>query len=411
MEQCTDIPEGGACADAHGLSRAAVKLCALFLMAGASPIYVRSAAKRFCSAFGGEGRAYILPLGVQVCVYLGGLCCRTACAYSRGTDLALYKKCCKALALAESGAAFYDVYRGICADECRCRAGYRLAGAALASGAFCLFFGGAAAECVAAVISGMLVAAPRCVWRHSVAARILSPFFGGLLCLLCYVIFCSLGQRFFLSAAVLGGIMPLIPGLGVCFALCDMLCGDFLGGGYRLLSALARAAAVSAAFASFPLLAGCYALPPVPALPLRAACAAAAAAGFAVLLGAELVAALPCVAVAAATYVCACLLSPFAGVFLSLFLASSAAGAVGRAFFCGGGGMCRVICSVPLVPGGALCLFTMALMRRDICSAAVLGAGAACSFAAVAFGLCLGECLAALAARILRGMSKARLRL
>ena len=73
--------------------------------------------------------------------------------------------------------------------------------------------------------------------------------------------------------------------------------------------------------------------------------------------------------------------------------------------------MCRVICSVPLVPGGALCLFTMALMRRDIGSAAVLGAGAACSFAAIACGLCLGECLAALAARILRGMSKAPLRL
>ncbi len=111
-------------------------------------------------------------------------------------------------------------------------------GAAIGAGGFCAIFGGSLIDCAADFAVGALV----CLFSLFVSGRYLSKIVGnilnavvtGLVCLLLWRV--GFGEH--LSNIVIGGIMPLVPGIPFVNGVRDIANGDYLAGVTRLTDAL-----------------------------------------------------------------------------------------------------------------------------------------------------------------------------
>lgn len=113
-----------------------------------------------------------------------------------------------------------------------------LLGSALGAGGFCAVFGGSLFDCGADFVIGALVS----LFSIFVSGRYLSKIVGNLLCALLTGLLCLLSWRIgfgeHLSNIVIGGIMPLVPGIPFVNGVRDIANGDYLAGLTRLTDAL-----------------------------------------------------------------------------------------------------------------------------------------------------------------------------
>lgn len=108
----------------------------------------------------------------------------------------------------------------------------------LGSAAFCLLFGGAVGDSAAAFIAGILVYA-FVLWvggdrLSRLSLHLLAGTVIGVCCVACYML--GLGND--LGKTIVGGIIPMIPGVSFTNGIRDMAGGDYLSGIVRLLDAI-----------------------------------------------------------------------------------------------------------------------------------------------------------------------------
>ncbi len=111
---------------------------------------------------------------------------------------------------------------------------------ALGAAAFCFLFGGSLRDCLAAGICGfvlwMLVMA---VEKKKLGlSKVLLNILGGVLVTVLCVALVRLGVARNLDRAIMGAVIPLIPGVAFTNGIRDIVDGDYLSGSIRLLDAL-----------------------------------------------------------------------------------------------------------------------------------------------------------------------------
>ena len=99
-------------------------------------------------------------------------------------------------------------------------------------------FGGGPADCAASCLAGFLlyafvlyVSAPH---MSKISGNLIGGALATVVCLLCYK--AGFGQD--LSHMVIGGVIPLVPGLAFTNGIRDIADGDYISGAVRLLDAL-----------------------------------------------------------------------------------------------------------------------------------------------------------------------------
>lgn len=123
----------------------------------------------------------------------------------------------------------------------------RVFAAAIAAGAFSVFFGGDVRDgAVAAGIgAGMfLLEVPSLHQINRLARTVLQALVGGLLT--CLAVRLGIGHH--LGAMMIGTIMVLIPGLAFGTAFRDLLCGDLLAGSLKVVQCLLTALMIAAGY-------------------------------------------------------------------------------------------------------------------------------------------------------------------
>ena len=110
--------------------------------------------------------------------------------------------------------------------------------AGFGSGAFCLMFGGGWTDAAASFLAGLLlyvfvvfVSAPH-------MSKISGNLLGGAIVTLASVALWSAGIGRSMSHIIIGGIIPLVPGLAFTNGIRDIADGDYISGAVRLLDAL-----------------------------------------------------------------------------------------------------------------------------------------------------------------------------
>ena len=113
----------------------------------------------------------------------------------------------------------------------------KILASALATGAFCLFFGGGFLDSVIAFIIGaciFLISNYRSSRLNSMAKTVISAFFAAMISGLAYMIIPSLDC----NSIIIGSIMLLVPGMMFGTAMRDLLCGDLIAGTLKILQAI-----------------------------------------------------------------------------------------------------------------------------------------------------------------------------
>ena len=110
--------------------------------------------------------------------------------------------------------------------------------AGLGSAAFCCMFGGGPVDCAASFLAGLVlytfvlyVSAPH---MSKISGNLLGGALATVVCLLCYKV--GFGRD--LGHMIIGGIIPLVPGLAFTNGIRDIADGDYISGAVRLLDAL-----------------------------------------------------------------------------------------------------------------------------------------------------------------------------
>ncbi len=132
---------------------------------------------------------------------------------------------------------------------------YQVAASGIGSACFCFLFGGNALDSLSAFLAGFLLYGfiLKISARH--LSKITSSICGGFLatavCALCYS--AGLGKN--LDCMIIGGVIPLIPGIPFTNGIRDIANGDYISGSVRLLDAalsfLGIAIGVGAALAGY----------------------------------------------------------------------------------------------------------------------------------------------------------------
>ena len=109
--------------------------------------------------------------------------------------------------------------------------------AAIATGAFCLFFGGGVVDALVTMVIGTVLALiinyPS-VRLNSMAKTVISSFCAATMVGLAYALIPSLD----VDAVIIGAIMLLVPGILFGTAMRDLLCGDLIAGTLKILQAI-----------------------------------------------------------------------------------------------------------------------------------------------------------------------------
>lgn len=125
----------------------------------------------------------------------------------------------------------------------------KLLGTMLACGAFTVLFGGTMTEAAVAVICGLLVALINYFLRKPIGRDFicdaLSAFTLSATSITVTYLFSLGGISLHAEYIIVGGIMPLVPGVAITNAIRDVLQGDYLSSCARIVEALMKAASVA----------------------------------------------------------------------------------------------------------------------------------------------------------------------
>lgn len=108
----------------------------------------------------------------------------------------------------------------------------------IGSAAFCLLFGGALLDSMAALIAGFFLYGYILFFSGKKLSKITQNIGGGLLVTLICGLLHQMGLGIHMHYMIMGAIMPLVPGVAFTNAIRDMADGDYLSGAVRMLDAL-----------------------------------------------------------------------------------------------------------------------------------------------------------------------------
>ena len=128
-------------------------------------------------------------------------------------------------------------------------AGRRIVACGVGAACFAYLFGGTPADAVAALAAGLLLQAFILVLeRHSVNKIIYNILAAGLVALvsiLCTQVCGVFGLVLNMDKIIIGGIIPLVPGMALTTAIRDFAGGDYLSGTIRMIDALLVAGSIA----------------------------------------------------------------------------------------------------------------------------------------------------------------------
>ena len=122
----------------------------------------------------------------------------------------------------------------------------RMSGAAAASFCFAAMFGGNIWDSTAALLAAFLMQLPCLLLEKWGIVAALRNITGGAFAALFALTFINLGLGNTLDFIIIGGIMPLVPGVSLTNAIRDILEGDLLSGSARILDAFLIAVSIAA---------------------------------------------------------------------------------------------------------------------------------------------------------------------
>lgn len=125
----------------------------------------------------------------------------------------------------------------------------KFAGAALVSGGFTVFFGGAFRDGIAAAIVGVVIILVERFLAEREKNQIVYHFVASVIAGITAILLVRIGLGVNVDKIMIGGIMLLIPGIAMTNAIRDMLIGDIASGMLRLSNAVLVAAAIACGFA------------------------------------------------------------------------------------------------------------------------------------------------------------------
>ncbi len=110
--------------------------------------------------------------------------------------------------------------------------------AGVGSAAFCCMFGGGLSDCVAAFMAGLILYTFVVFVSEGRMSKISGNLIGGMIVTVVCLLFQKLGLGRDLSHMIIGGIIPLVPGMAFTNGIRDIADGDYISGAVRLLDAL-----------------------------------------------------------------------------------------------------------------------------------------------------------------------------
>ncbi|HEU4963412.1 MAG TPA: threonine/serine exporter family protein [Bacilli bacterium] len=125
---------------------------------------------------------------------------------------------------------------------------YQHIASAVAAGAFTVLFGGGLDEFLLGAVCGLLSNAVT-EWIGESMPRFLRTFFAALIGVLVAVVGVNFGWASQLEAAIIGAVIPLVPGVAITNSVRDLMAGELLSGISRGSEALLTAFAIAVAVA------------------------------------------------------------------------------------------------------------------------------------------------------------------
>lgn len=114
----------------------------------------------------------------------------------------------------------------------------RLLACGAGSGCFAVLFGGGLAEGLAALAVGLVLQAMLLAARRAGMNKIVTHMGGAALVALAALCLRALAPGLAAGTVIIGGLMPLTPGIALTMSIRDFVNGDYLSGAIRLLDAL-----------------------------------------------------------------------------------------------------------------------------------------------------------------------------
>ena len=121
----------------------------------------------------------------------------------------------------------------------------RMLGYGLTSGGFSLISSQSLPDGIAAFFVGMLLGILQHFVNKRKAPYFLGSFLGGLVTATCACLFQLVLPFLHIDNIIIGGIMPLLPGLTMTKSIRDLLEGNFISGNSKMMEALLIAAAIA----------------------------------------------------------------------------------------------------------------------------------------------------------------------
>ena len=113
------------------------------------------------------------------------------------------------------------------------------------SAAFCILFGGVWQDGLIALLVGFLLQVLLFKMSEWGAARLLTRFWGAIFVVGMTLLLFRTGMGVNTDKAIIGALMPLVPGMALTLGIRDLIDGDFLSGVIRMLDALLTAACIA----------------------------------------------------------------------------------------------------------------------------------------------------------------------
>ena len=137
----------------------------------------------------------------------------------------------------------------------------RIAACAVGTACFAYLFGGSPTDAAAALVAGLALEPARIGLERARAGKFIANLLAAVLvALVSLLLSCALGAAGVgtnLDKIIIGGIIPLVPGIALTTGIRDIAGGDYLSGTIRMVDALLIAAAIALGV-GFVLLAGVW---------------------------------------------------------------------------------------------------------------------------------------------------------
>ncbi len=229
-------------------------ICEQMLISGAEVSRVEESVKRMGAAFGAQrSDAFIITSSMEVTLKdsEGNTYTQTRRISGSGTDIerlhllnALARKISSGkLDLDAAQKEFLSV-----GESKRYPAFLAIVSYAIISGAFTVFFGGGAKECLCAVVVGIVLALIVKLTEVGHLNKIFAKFFCSFIATLLALTVLRLGIVHTADNIIIGFIMSLIPGVGLTVALRDLFVGDSISGVLRTIEAVLFAFAIAGGY-------------------------------------------------------------------------------------------------------------------------------------------------------------------